>query len=71
VDVLQDARPDGRVQVRLHELEDEVNVAVVVCLEHIRQCDNVLVSLHFLKEHHLAERPLRIGRILKCIEYLF
>ena len=57
-------------QIRLHEFKHKIDIAVIVRLEHVRQRDNVLVSLHFLKEHHLTEGSLRVGGVLKRIKNL-
>eukprot|EP00964_Phaeocystis_antarctica_P095252 scaffold61765_cov60-Phaeocystis_antarctica.AAC.2 len=132
VDVLQDRGADGGVQVGLHDLEDEVDVAVVVRLQAVDQRHDVLVTSHLLRrrtaevqrcrgaeahgrrawqrrraevpsrrrctraeqggsagarrgpserldvargsphleEHDLAERALRVGRVLERVEYL-
>lgn len=37
VDILQDIRSDGRMQVGFHVLENEVEIPVVVRLEYVRQ----------------------------------
>ena len=37
VDILQDIRSDGRMQVSFHVLENEVEIPVVVRLEYVRQ----------------------------------
>ena len=70
VNVLQHVATDRREQVRLHALKDKVEVAVVVGLEHAEERDNVLVALHLLQEHDLAERALRVCRVLECIKDL-
>ena len=41
--LLEDVGADHGVQVRVHELEDEVNVAVIVGLEDVPELDDVLV----------------------------
>ena len=57
-------------QIRLHELKNQVDITVVVRLEHIRQRDDVLVPLHLLQEHDLAKGPLRVGSVLEGVEDL-
>ena len=51
-------------------LKDEVDVAVVVGLHDVEERDDVLVPTHLLQEHHLAEGPLRIRRVLERIKDL-
>ena len=69
VDVLQDVGADGGVQVRLHDLEDEVDVAVVVGLEAVDQRDDVLVPRHLLPrcrgelQRRAAEERCRVGNV--------
>lgn len=70
VNVLQDASTDDSVQVGLHVLKDEVDVPIIVCLEHVEEFDDVLVSMEFLKEHDLTECTLGICGILEGIKYL-
>ena len=57
-------------QIRLHEFKHKIDIAVIVRLEHVRQRDNVLVSLHLLKEHDLAKGPLGVGRVLEGVKDL-
>ena len=70
MDLLEDVGADDGVQVRLHVLEDQVDVAVVVRLEHVGGRDDVLVPVHLLEELDLAERALRVGRILEGVKDL-
>ena len=71
VHVLEDVGADGGVQVGLHELKDEVDVLVVLGLEQVLEADDVLVVAHLLQKDHLAERPLRVRRVLERVEDLF
>ena len=61
VDLLQDVGANHRVQVRLHVLEDEIDVPVVLRLQHVQKPNDVFVVVHLLQEHDLAERALRRG----------
>eukprot|EP00962_Isochrysis_galbana_P051027 scaffold22381_cov118-Isochrysis_galbana.AAC.8 len=45
----------------LHTLKDEVQVRVIVRLEHIEQRHNMLMPRHLLQKHDFAEGPLRVG----------
>lgn len=69
VDFFEDVRADHRVQVRLHEIEHHVQVLVVLRLDDVAQANDVLVPVQFLQEHHLAERPLRVRRIVERVEH--
>lgn len=44
VDILQNVGADHSMQVRVHEVEDQVDVAIVFSAYHILQPDNVLVA---------------------------
>ena len=46
VDLLKNIRTDHSMEVCLHVLEDEIDVAVVVCLKHILKFYDVLVLVH-------------------------
>ena len=58
------------MQVCLHVFKGEVNVAVIVGLEHVAQLHDVLVPPHLLQEYDFPKRPLRIRRVLEGIEDL-
>jgi len=49
VDLLEDVRPDHGVQVRLHKLENQVQVAVVLGPDNIDQADDVIVAGKLLR----------------------
>ena len=70
VDLLQDVGADDRVQVRLHVLEDQVDVAVIVRFEHVLELHDVLVVAHLLQEDDLAEGALGVRRVLKRVKDL-
>mmetsp|Transcript_35640 Transcript_35640/g.57417 ORF Transcript_35640/g.57417 Transcript_35640/m.57417 type:complete len:443 (+) Transcript_35640:359-1687(+) len=70
VNLLQDVGTDYRMQIRLHVVADEVNVLIIVGLEHIQQPYDVFVAVEFLQEHDLAESSLRIGGVLEGVEAL-
>lgn len=55
---------------RTHILKRQVNVAIVLRLVHIQHANDVLMSAQLLQELDLAERALRIRRILERIENL-
>ena len=44
MDVLEDVGTDDRVQIGVHEVEHEVDIAIIFSSDHILQPDNVLVT---------------------------
>mmetsp|Transcript_603 Transcript_603/g.2296 ORF Transcript_603/g.2296 Transcript_603/m.2296 type:complete len:371 (+) Transcript_603:176-1288(+) len=70
VNILEDVGADDSVQVGLHVVADQVDILVVVGLQHVGQSHDVLVAIELLQEHDLAEGALRIGGILEGIEAL-
>jgi hypothetical protein len=56
---------------RTHKVENEVDVAVVVGLDHVEQPDDVGVAVQLLQIHHLAEGALRVRRVAERIKALF
>ena len=58
------------VQVRVHELEDEVEVPVVLRPVHVQQLDDVGMLGELLQEDDLAEGPLRVRLVPESVEYL-
>jgi len=67
---LEDVGADDGVEVGLHVVEDEVDVLVVLRLQHVLQPDDVLVPRQPLQVHDLAERALRVGGVLEGVEDL-
>ena len=68
VDIFQNVRADYSVQICVHEVEDQVDVAVVFGAHHVLQTDDVLVSGQFLKENNLAEGALRVCSVLESVK---
>jgi hypothetical protein len=58
---------DKRVQIDVHELEQDVDVALIGRADHLLQLHYVRV-LEFLQEHYLAVGPLRVSRVLEGVE---
>ena len=58
------------MQIGFHELEDEVDIPVIVCLEDVVEGNYVLVATHVLEEHDFTKCALCICRILERVEYL-
>jgi hypothetical protein len=70
VDILEDVCANHSVQIRVHEVEHQVDVAVIFSAHHILESDDVFVAGEFLQEDDLAEGTLSIRRILESIEVL-
>lgn len=68
VDVLEDVSSDYRVQVSIHEIEDQVDVSVIFSSNYILEPNDVLVPGQLLQEDDLSEGSLRIRGVLECIE---
>lgn len=60
------------MQVDLHILKHQVDIPVIVGLQHVQKPDDMVVvcSVQLLQEHDLTEGTLRIGGVLKGIEDL-
>ena len=69
VDVLEDLLPDRVVQVRLHVLENEIEVLVVVGADHAVQLYYVLVA-QLVQVADLPVGALGVDRVLEGVEYL-
>ena len=54
------------MQVGLHELKHEVDVAVVMRPQHVLQAHDVVVAAELLQEDDLAERAL-FARLCLCL----
>ena len=71
VNILQDvALPNHVVEVRVHELEDQVEVAVILRPMDVEQLDNVGVVAEGLEESDLPERPLGIRLVSEGVKDL-
>ena len=70
VDVFEDVGSDNSMQVSIHEIEDEVDIAIVLRANHILKPNNVLVTRQLLQKDDFTERALRICCILESVEIL-
>lgn len=50
---LHDIGPDDRVQIGLHEVEHQVDVLIVLCLEDVEQGDDIWMPVELLQEDDL------------------
>ena len=71
VDVFADVSSDHCVQVRVHELEHQVQVYVILRLFHRDQLDDVVVGAQLLQEHDFSESALSISRVREGSKDLF
>lgn len=71
VDVLQDVGPDNCVQVRVHEIENQVDITVVFGSDDVLESNDVFVPIKLLQEYDLSESTLGICCILEGVEVLF
>ena len=58
------------MEVRVHELEDKVEVPVVFRPVHVQQFDDVGVVGELLQEDDFAEGPLRVRLVAERVENL-
>jgi hypothetical protein len=58
------------VQICIHKVKDQVNIAVVLGSDHILQDDDVFVSRQLLKENNFSEGALGICCVLERIKIL-
>ena len=59
------------MQVSVHEVENEVNVAIVFSANHILQSNDVLMACQLLQKDDLAEGSLCVRGVLEGVEVLF
>ena len=70
VDIFEDVRSNDGMQVSVHKVEDEIDIAIILGTNRVLQANNVLVTVQFLQKDYLSEGPLGIGGILECVEVL-
>lgn len=58
------------MQIRLHEVKDQVNISVILRADYIEQSNNVLVAIEFLKKHDFSKGALGICGVLERVERL-
>jgi hypothetical protein len=66
----KNVRPYNRMQICFHEFKHQVQVLLILGLEHSVQFDNILM-IELFQNGHLAISPLRINGVTKRIEYFF
>ncbi len=70
VNVLKNVGFDDSVEVRLHEIENQVDVLVVLGPDDVQKLDDVLMTIKFLQEDDLSEGSLSVCGVLERIEHL-
>lgn len=58
------------MQIRVHEVEHQVDVPVILGSNYVLQTNDILVAGKLLQEDDLSERALGIGSILERVEVL-
>lgn len=69
VNIFEDLLPDCVVQVRLHILENEIEVLVVLSADHVVQLYYILMA-ELMQVADLPVGALGVDRVLEGIEYL-
>jgi len=68
VDVFKDVRPNDCVQIRVHKVEDEINVSVIFSSNNILQSNDVLMAGQLLQKDDFAESSLGVSGVLKGVK---
>ena len=71
VNVLEDVGSDDGVKIRVHEIEYQVDIPVVLSSDYVLKADDVLVAIELLEENNLAERALCVSGVLESVKVLF
>ena len=67
--ILEYALRDDVMEIRLHELEEQVDVLVIISTDGVKELDDVGM-IELLKDLDLSIGALCIGGMLKSIKYL-
>ena len=70
VDVLEDVSSDNSMEIGIHEIEHQIDVAIVFSTDNILQSNDVLVTNQLLQEDDFTEGTLCISCILESIKVL-
>ncbi len=70
VDVLEDIGADNCVKIRVHKVEDQIDVPIVLGANDILQADDILMTGQLLQEDNLSKSTLGIRCVLEGIEVL-
>lgn len=68
VDVFEDVGADHSMQVCVHEVEYQVDIAVIFSANYVLEANNVLMARQLLQENDLTEGTLGVSCVLEGIE---
>jgi len=71
VDVFEDVGSNDSMQVSVHEVEDEIYIAIVFSSDHVLKSDYILMAGQFLQKDNFAKSSLSICCVLECVKILF
>ena len=71
VDIFEDIGANNSMKVRIHEVKNQVDVAVILRPDHVLQTNDVLVPGQFLEKDDLTEGALGVCCVLERIKVLF
>ena len=58
------------MQIRIHKVEYQVDIAVIFSPDHILQADYIIVTIQLLQKYDLSKCPLGVCCILKGVKVL-
>lgn len=70
MDVFQNVGSDYSVQVSIHKVEHQVDIAVILSTDDVLQAYDILVSSQLLQEYNLTESTLGVSSVLESVEIL-
>ncbi len=70
MDIFEDVCTDDRVQISVHKVKNEVDIAIIFGANHILKSNDVLVARQLLQEYNLTECALSIRSILESVKIL-
>ncbi len=68
VDIFEDVGTDNCMKIRVHKVEDQINISIVLGANYILQSDDVLMPRQLLQKDNLSKSTLGIRCILKGIK---
>ena len=71
MDVFKDVGSNDGVEVGVHEVKHQINVAIVFSSNNVLKSDDVFVAGKFLEEDNLTECTLGVSGILEGVEVFF
>lgn len=71
MNVFEDICSNNSMKVCVHEIKNEIYIAVVFSTNDVLKPNNVLVTGKLLQEDNFSESTLCVRRILKCVEIFF